>query len=210
MAALPLPPALAIREEPFSEEELDEAVDALAAGLPVPAAVGKFIIDDDAKAEWAGRHFKAFETQRVAAIDQATEWHDQIGEWLQAELARLDPRIGIFEEALKRYAINRRQADEKNAKTTNLPSVIVRTHRSKTPIVHIGNLDAVTEWARGLTAAELREVAKITVEVQITKLRKVAGVLKGKTVAVYDKTGDVIPGTYVTPPETAASVSVNP
>lgn len=209
MAALPLPPALAIRDEPFTDEDLDDFIDARAAGLPAPAAVGKFIIDDDSKAEWAGRRFRDIDAARDAAIEQANQWSEQIDEWLDAELARLGPRAAVFEEALKRYAINRRTADEKNNKTTSLPSVTVSTRKPTTSTVHIANQEVVEAWARTLDADALRAVAKITIEVQVSKLRKVAEVPKGKTVALYVPTGEAIPGTYVTPPETTASVAVN-
>lgn len=151
MSALPIPTELG--DQPFTIEDVDEALIAAQTGEPGPEQVQRFTVDSDGAAEWCMRHVARLEVDAQAARDQYQVWRDQIDEWLATRLDHLTTRRAFFEAHLERYAIACRQADPK-AKTLQLPSGTVATTERK-PAVDL----PATEGAAAKAAQDARVIA---------------------------------------------------
>lgn len=218
MSALPLPPELAIDEEPFDDDDLgaylaNDGEEGLGMGVQDPhvVRVGSFVIDNDEKAEWAARRWSAIDGDIEQARAQAAAWKARIDADLERKIERLEPRRTFFENVLKAYAIARRAADDRNA-TTSLPSATITTRSSKKPVVHVGNEEAVIAWALHELPPPVRDkVVKTTRKAMVMELRKVVAVMAGKGKeprVVYGETGEIVPGCWAAPAgEVTATVS---
>lgn len=209
MAALPLPAHLAVDAEPFDDDDLElwlENDGEEGLGFVTDprvqerlARIGNFVIDDDGRAEWAGRKLADFARRRAACIEQHQAWLEQVQQSMNEELARLDPRIALFDAALVQYGVQARTADE-NRKTISLPSVTIKTSKASKPVVHVANEDTVIAWADRNLPAEIRDkVVKTTRKVLVLEFRKITGIMRASngSRAVDRESGEVVPGTYV-------------
>lgn len=171
---VPIPAALAVEIEPFTDEELDAAIDAILAGdeQAVPAKVGSFELTDEARAEWAMRKLQEYGIRLAEENRQRDEWVERIEANRREVTGRLEARSRVFVVALERYAVLRRQANEKDA-TISLPSGTVKTTKATKPSVHIGNEEAFARWARTNLPPEERDKVIVDVpKVYISELRK--------------------------------------
>lgn len=171
---VPIPAALAVEIEPFTDEELDAAIDAMLAGDvdAVPAKVGNFELSDEARAEWAMRKVREYRLRLAEIKRQHDDWVARIEQNREEVSGRLEARVRVFDVALERYAILRRVANEKDA-TIALPSGKLKTTRDKQPTVHIGNEEAFARWCRANLPPDVR--AKVVVDIPklyISEFRK--------------------------------------
>jgi phage host-nuclease inhibitor protein Gam len=209
---IPLPASLAAIIEPFTDDELDAAIVAQVEGREVPAKVGNFAIDTDPKAEWALRKLAALDARRMEIIETHQAWIAQIEQSLAENVARIDPRVEVFRNALEQYAKNKRAEDDR-AKTIQLPSGTVSTTRTQKPSVHIANEEAVLKWAmNALNQNDYERVVKLSPKVLVSKLREIVDITvneRGHAV-VWRETGEYVPGVYVEEPgRITATVKVN-
>lgn len=131
MSALPIPTELG--DQPFTIEDVDEALIAEQTGEPVPEQVQRFTVDSDGAAEWCMRHVARLDLEAQQATEQYQAWKAQIDEWLATRKADLAGRRSFFAHHLEQYAIARRLADPR-AKTLQLPSGAVATTERKPTI----------------------------------------------------------------------------
>lgn len=173
-APVPLPAALAVEIEPFTDDELDAAIDAIWAGEvdAIPAKVGNFELTDEGRAEWAMRKLVEY-SLRVRDIDaRHDDWVERIERNRAEEKRRWEARAAVFDKVLERYAVLRRAANEKDA-TIHLPSGTVSTKKPKAPTVHIGNEEAFARWARTNLPPDERDKVLVEVpKVYVSELRK--------------------------------------
>ncbi len=171
--ATPIPAALAVEIEPFGDDELDEAIDAIWAGQEVPAKIGNFELTDDARAEWAMRKVADWQL-RVNEINmQAEEWKLRIEQHRIEQTRRLEARIAVFEIPLAQYGINHRLRTKEA--TTTLPSGKIKTTQSKTATVFIDSDREAqfVKWAQAhLPEEQLDVVVKFTPKTYVSELRK--------------------------------------
>ncbi len=222
----PLPPFLAVEEEPLSTTQLAEfagAVSVVAAEVHVsiPEAVEHLVtnpefIDDESEAvqrwqisgldtaDWAMRKLAETEQKRRVVIQQAQEWRNRIDAWLTAELSPLEARAAFFEYHLERYALAQREADPK-AKSLRLPSGTVRT-TSKGPKVIVADEEAVIEWAKSSLGDRAASVVRTTERVMVGELKEVVRMVETEDgfYAAVSESGEVVPGVEVEPPSVSA------
>lgn len=207
----PLPAELAVPVEPFTDDELDAALDAVLRGKPdeVPAKIGSFELTDDSRAEWAMRKLSDLVNREAEFKDQAAEWRDRINQWEAERVRLLQMRAQVFIQALEAYGVNKRARDE-NDKTTTLPSGVIKTTRPKAASVHIGNEAAVIEWAQKNLPAAIRDlVVKTNPKAYVSELRKIVKVVRGKTGVRVEYEGQFVPGVFTQEPETTAAATPN-
>lgn len=168
--ALPLPPELAITREPFSVNELDAALAAPAA--PDSERVQHWMITDDDEAEWAARQAVRFSREITEIKAHHTEWVRQVDQWLAARTEPLRARYRFFAQHLEQYALRVREETNGETLRVTLPSGYVQTTRVP-DTVEIADPDAVLAWAK----ANYQEAVKVTEEVLVSSLRKVAKVV---------------------------------
>lgn len=172
--ALPLPPELAIAREPFSIPQLDEALAAPSA--PASERIQHWQITDDDEAEWAARNAVRFSKEMNEIKAHHTEWVRQVDAWLDARLAPLRARYRFFAQHLEQYALRVREESKGETLRVTLPSGYVQTTKVN-DAVDIADPDAVLAWAKVHAPAAI----KVTEEVQVTALRKLAKVVRVPT-----------------------------
>jgi hypothetical protein len=189
-----LPAFLAVESEPFSvEDDLDVA------GLPVTDAAIAWCITSTGEAEWAAAKWAEADAAVSAAVAQADEWHERVGEWLDAVAASDVGRAAFFESALTDYARARRDQDPR-AKTLTLPSATVKS-RSVAARVVVADSDAALDWLR----QNAPEAVKVVESVSMSELRRLAKVHEDRAVL---PDGQVVPGVEVEPEHVSYSVTV--
>lgn len=168
---LPMPPELAIDEEPFSEADLTDHLarpEAETSTLPL----ARWTIEDDGAAEWALRHLAAAQSSLTEVRDQADIWRSQIDRWEDDQAGRHQGRIAFFVGHLEDFA-RRRRAENPRAKTLRLPSGEVRStsHKEAPKIV---DPEALAEWAR----EHAPDVVETTYRVPARALKDVAVIVE--------------------------------
>lgn len=117
---------------------------------PVTAA-RRWTVTDDGAAEWAMRHIVTANAELEKLREQADDWEARIHQWFTQRARPLQAKVAFMDAHLERYALARREADEK-AKTLTLPSGKVRTTGSSPKVVIVvcadGTTPAAMEWAR--------------------------------------------------------------
>lgn len=172
--------------------------------------IAAWVPDSIETADWAGRKFVAYTSERDEVNRVALEQIERIKAWQQAETARLDRKIGFFEGVLARYAIGRRAATK--AATTKLPSVTISTRTSKGG-VDVVDEEAAIEWAEthGLETAVKTTKKFLKSVLPESLLAAVAPVeVDGETVARFiDSNGEPVPGLRYREAGLSASVKAN-
>lgn len=213
---VPIPAHLAVEIEPFTDDELDEAIDRIWEGARdrIPAKVGQFELSDEGRAEWAMRKLAAFRSRLKEIGDQFDDWAERIETERAIQTRRLEARCVVFEGALKQYGVNRRGPKGENA-TTNLPSGTIKTQLATKPTIDFADEAAFARWARRtLPDDQLAEVIKENPKVYILKFRKLhvrARKVGESYVVEWSETGDepwvVVPGASATDPVVKPSVT---
>lgn len=212
MAALPsLPARLVLAEEPFSDEELEDAVAAIIEERTVPARVGSFEINSLNAAEWAMRHLLDIERAEAEMEAAHAEWLAQVTASRDAERKRYAARKKVFTPALEQYAKNRRAEDEKNNKSTRVASGVIKTSKASKPKIGVANPDAVLSFARASLPRAAYEAITSKPSLLVSKIPDVFVIVrdvgKGTTrVALKDDESKTVPGVFVQEPTTTASV----
>lgn len=170
---VPIPAHLAVAIEPFTDDELDEAIDAIWRGEEPPAKIGSFEISDEGRAEWAMRKLVGFQGR----VNEINRWHDDWAERIendrQEQLRRVTARVTIFQTVLEQYGKLRRIADPKNNATTYLPSGTIKTTLGTKPTVHIDDDAKFAAWALTNIPEDQRgPVVKLIPKVYVMEFRK--------------------------------------
>lgn len=158
----PMPADLAIEEEPFQLETLDEA---LADPEPLDEAVraaATYVTTwrptDRGGAEWAMRQTARIRDEIAQANEDAEGWMRQIEEWRASAVRPLEQRAAFFAGALISWARTVREEDPKAPATLPLPSGDVKSTTYK-PAVKVIDREAVATHARAnLNKADLARV----------------------------------------------------
>lgn len=153
----------------------------------------RWSIDNDNAAEWAMRQCARAQATIDGHIAQAQEWAAQIDAWLNDVTKAPVATRAFFEPQLEQYAIERRGADEKNNKTTKLPSGVVKT-TSSSPSVKVADEAKVVAWADDkLPKATAEKVAATKRQVYVAPLRDECTIVDVVTVAaITDEDGMVV------------------
>lgn len=218
---IPIPHELALEQEPFSEQELDEVLDTgplspeqlaeLEGHLaPELVAVHRWQIEDDQAAEWAMRMLAAIDLETSGIREQAALWVERINAWRNEATGRLHQRADFFDAQLRMYAIRVRRADPKRA-TISLPSGKISTRAPKEPKVEIANEEEFVKWAaETLPEEEFEQVVETVEKARILAIRKLVRVDSRNVIdnddghgnveqhteysIVWDSTGEVVAG----------------
>lgn len=173
-----IPPELALDgPEPFTLDHLDDVVDLLPEGSPVPEhlcdvleLVDRWTITDDGAAEWAMAHVAAIDANKAALDEQRKAYVERIDRWHRDAVRRLTSRRGYFAGHLERYAAAFRARDPKRNKSLHLPSGTVKSTEAQ-PKVAVANADRLVQWALdNMTDEDMRAVIKM--EPLVSELRK--------------------------------------
>lgn len=173
---LPIPAELAVDDEPFTLDELDESLadttDEVADLRP-----RRWRVEDDGAAEWAMRHLAVVEQDAADVETQATAWVERIAEWQARATRPLQTRAAFFRAHLEDYALRRREADPR-AKSLTLPSGVVRT-RVRGGDVVVADETALIAWAHEhLGSHDDGLVVKVVESVRVSELRKLVTVVE--------------------------------
>lgn len=195
--ALPIPPELAVPDEPIPADVLDRWADAVARAFPdatageLPGLVAdagstvavfdaldteeadrfnRWQITDTGGAEWAMRHVAVTEAEIAALRLQAEEWTRRIGVWFDTATRPLEARHAFFAGHLERYALARRAEDPK-AKTLTLPSGQVRTRTTSAAAIVQDEAELVA-WVKDNLPDVADTVVKTVESVRLTELRR--------------------------------------
>lgn len=198
MPDLPLPPALALDDEPLSEETLGHLDAAFAIAVaegvasadlvdwadttpmpggpdPIPEEVRRWEITDDGAAQWAMAHCATIDTELAALSDQRDDWQARIDHWYRQRADVVVRRRTFFQAHLVAYAAARRAADPKAPKTLSLPSgrVVSSDQKAKVKVTDDAAL-AVWLAEHGLMAGpDGADLVLTTTKVYAVPLRKV-------------------------------------
>lgn len=197
-------------------DELDEAI---AEGRMLGNEHADYVPENMDIADNAGRRLARLLARRDEIEQQYKVWKARMDGWRKDELARLQPGIDLYNRWLELYGLHERMLNPKRA-TFTLPSVEIKTRQEKAASVELEIEEAVIEWARtALNVDEFSRVVKTTEKVLISELRKLVKIkpvydneadLELREIVGYqvldDRTGEIVPGVRVDPPETTASV----
>lgn len=124
------------------------------------------------EAEWAMQKLAALEAREREIELQYASWRERIDDWKKAEAARIAPGIAFFDSRLRTYGLSRRYENEKDQKTTRLPSGEIATRGGGAPKVVVMDEERVIAWAQTtLTGPEYDAVVKTSESVLLTGLR---------------------------------------
>lgn len=220
-------PAELLAPAPLIANELDEAL--LLAGTSeaeLPELVRRWEIRSLDEAEWAFQKLAALRGRAKEIAEQASVWFSRTERWEADESRRIEPGLVFFTERLEHYGLQQRALDEKNNKTTRLPSGRIETRGSADPKVVVEDEAAVIGWAKdALDEAEYEQVVKTVLSVRVSHLRDEVTVVKQVIEpaeddgfldpeplvtykVVHSATGTVVPGVSIEWPETTATVKL--
>lgn len=180
-----IPPELALDDQPFTLDELDQVLhrqqitgDPREADDVDASEVERWTITDEGSAEWAMAHYAAIQANIKALDEQAEAYVDRITRWHDSAFARLARRRDFFEGRLVAYAAEFRARDPKHNKTLHLPSGQVGSTESR-PKAKVDDEAALIEWARQhLTDEQLAEVVQVTEKAMVSALRKLVTIVR--------------------------------
>lgn len=169
-------PSLLLRDLGAGEAaiDLDALPEAQREGAAAVARTAGWRITDRGGAEWAGRRYAERRADIADVKARAKTWRDRITDWERAELGKLQGSALHLEMLLIEYAAERRAADPKGAKSTPLPSVVIKgTAQCVGGRIDVVDQEAVEEWAEtSLDSDEYEQVVKTTTQVMLDPLRK--------------------------------------
>jgi hypothetical protein len=116
----------------------------------------------DGAAEWCARHWRTAMQEIADAKAQRDEWVAELDAWLDSRTRRPAATAAYRQSQLERYALARREADPKNAKTTALPSAVVKTigHSER---IDVQDGDEVLDWCLRNAPSHVTTVMKVNV-----------------------------------------------
>lgn len=158
----------------------------------------RFRVDTDEKASWALRKLAHIRARKASNELIAEAERDRINAWLTAVNHPLDTDEQFFEGLLADYG--RMQRDAEGRKTVSLPYGEIKTRETKAKVI-VTDADTVLAWAK--TAHP--EIVKVTERVGLTELAK--AVVNDNLTAVDPATGEVVPGTAITPAHVTVTVA---
>lgn len=208
---VPLPPALAVEEEPFTVEELDTALDDVPADSPGAVTARRWLIESTGEAEWAMRRYAETIANARQVVEQATEWKARIEAWTDRVLAPLDRRAQFFGDHLRHYAARERERTNGRTKAVILPSGIVQTRLAKPKAkVYVANPDAWEKWARANVDSPLVRAKYEVVAAATTSALAIVEEEDGSLVVSDAETGEVLDWAGVKVDEGSLSFSIEP
>lgn len=154
-----LPADLAVDAPPLSDAELEAFYDewvtlasdagidlAPALALMEDSAPGRWRIEDDSAAEWAGRRLALAQAAVDYQTELATEWKRKIDLWLAQVTGTQRRTVDYMTDRLGDYAVRRREAG--GSPTLSLPSVTVKTSDRK-PKATVEDDELLAGWIEG-------------------------------------------------------------
>jgi hypothetical protein len=160
-AEVPIPPELAVDDEPFTDEELDTYFAVMDAGpnaelrpdgsadpdmadaVEVGHAVAGWRVEGDDRAEWALRKL-AVSREEVSRLEQqAADWRRKIEAWFEQAAAPHRRRALWAIDVLEDYALRLREHG--GPATLHLPSGTIKTTESK-PAIEVVDDAEVASW----------------------------------------------------------------
>lgn len=135
------------------------------------------------EAEWCMRRLAALRARDAEVVAQADVWKERVSSWERDERRRLAGGLAFFEERLRVYGLVRRAEDERNNKTTRLPSGRIKTTGPTgppVPKVVVEDEAALLAWCESgaLTDEEHEQVVKIETSVRLSQLREIVAVVE--------------------------------
>jgi phage host-nuclease inhibitor protein Gam len=137
-------------------DQLDDAVTNGLAPDGSDDTSDRFVIEDEAQAEWALRKLARYARDRQTKVDVAQAEKARIDAWLEDETGKLDRHADYFRSILADY-MRRRHEDDPKVKTLSLPSGTLKARKGR-PRVTVTDLDALEAWVDEHEAGELLRV----------------------------------------------------
>lgn len=169
---------------------------------PMPAAAQRFIVDDEAKAEWALRKLARAEAEMARDRALATEEIAKISSWLEERSAVILRRIEFFSSLLVEFHTNEIAADP-NRKTISLPSGTLRARKAADRWV-IEAPEVFITWAKdnlpeAVRVKESPALAEIKSQLAVSKVACTTEDGQPGFYASVPDTGEIVPGVTVVP-----------
>ncbi len=147
-----------------------------------------FKVDDDYKADWALRKFRAFEERMKINEQLADKERKRIQDWLDKTNEGLKQKQAFFEQHLISYAIEERKKDRK---TISLPNGVISTRQGNDAPV-IEDKENLLSWAK---ANNKTEIIKVKEDIDSNEFKKHV-VVDGEKV-IWADTGEIVQGVSV-------------
>ncbi|TDX49122.1 host-nuclease inhibitor Gam family protein [Orenia marismortui] len=149
----------------------------------------RFVITDDAKADWALEKLRELEAKKKDKEEIAAKRKEMIDNWLEQETETINKSIDYFKGILTEYAMKLKEQDPE-LKTHKLPFGALR-FRSQRPKWNYDN-DKLVESVEG---AGLNDLIKVDKSVNKREFKKLVEVVNG--MAINKDTGEVIEGVTI-------------
>jgi hypothetical protein len=199
-------------DQPFTDEELDQHLDAEHQDDTerLDKKVGTWQVDSEKAAEWAMRKLRDADREIAHQQALADDYHQQIDIWFERVTKKASQSAEFFAAHLVLFQQARLAVDPK-AGSLKLPSGVIKvSDRSKTATVKIDDQDVFKEWAKANLPAEI--LAEVVVpqpeKVLPSKLKDavVAKQLDDGGWVVVSEAGEPVPGAVANP----GSLSITP
>lgn len=157
---------------------------------PTPVDREQFVVDNDAKADWAIRRLGSIRAKMAENAALAQAELDRVNAWLEHVNGAFDGDIAYFEGQLRQYA-ERQRAEGR--KTVELPHGKIKS-RAVAAKFEVIDKAAFLDWAR----TNAPELIKITEAPSITAMNE-ALTKAADAEAAITAAGEVVPGVSVVP-----------
>lgn len=175
-----LPAHLALDDEPFTDDELDNVLTHPDDEVALDTRAGRFEVTDARSAEWTMRKLAEMRVEIAERLHEALFYAEQIERWKEQTTAPLVRRARHFENLLADYAYRLRTQTDGAVKTVKLPSgeVATRGNEDGGKIV-LADRDAFLRWvdevvptfAESLfTRPEPRPISEIREHVKVVRV----------------------------------------
>lgn len=165
----------------------------------------RFVIDDESKAQWALRKLRRLEQESKADTDAAHAEIDRIQQWLAEKVDARARQASFFLGLLREYHEAELAADP-SKKTIKLPAGTLKSlaGRPKWTV----DAEAFLKWfdSDPQVQQERPELVRIKREPALSEIK--AALVPKDDRAIYDGTGEIVPGVTVEPGQRSFSVEV--
>lgn len=161
------------------------------------------------EAEWATRQLARASAEIDATMARYDAQRAKLDHWLEDATRGAASKIAFLQGRLERWAVAQRART--HTATFRFPAATVKTTHRKDPRVAVADEKVVLAWLHeSWTEEEVRVhgVISTTEKLRVSALRDHLDI-DGVTVVDPD-TGEAVPGVFVEPPATTATVSINP
>lgn len=167
---------------------------------PIPVERETFIVDNDAKADWALRRLGSIRKQIAEAEALAEAERERVQSWLDHVRHSFEADITYFEGQLRQYGEIQREAGRK---TVDLPHGKIKT-RQVSAKFEVVDKDSFLAWARD----NAPDLIKVTEAPSLSAMNSTLAKAQGADAAVTPD-GEVVPGVSVTPATVSLTFETN-